>query len=136
MMRRTPLIVLLLLCLGAAGCGRAGDREQATGVAERFLAAVAAGDASVACGLLADDTRKALEDEEQKSRREAIGAVRLEASQPAAVDLYLTNAEAVLDDGEHVFLSQTADGWRIAAAGCTTGEGPPADVPMKCELEA
>jgi len=47
-----------------------------------------------------------------------------------------TNAEADLDNGERAFLSETADGWRISAAGCKAGDGPPEDVPMDCALEA
>lgn len=135
-MRRPALVALLLLCLGATGCGRSGDREQATDAAERFLAAVSAGDAAAACGLLAADTRKALEDEEQKPCGEAIGGVSIDEGSPIAVELYLTNAEADLDNGETAFLSLTADGWRVSAAGCKAGDGPPEDAPMDCELEA
>ena len=135
-MRRPLIIALVLLSLGAAGCGRDGDRENATAVAERFLAAIGSGDGAVACGLLAADTRKALEDEEQKPCGEAIGGVDIHAGSPIAVELYLTNAEADLDNGERAFLSETADGWRISAAGCKAGDGPPEDVPMDCVLEA
>lgn len=134
---RLPIVVaLLLLCLAATGCGRGADREDATAVAERFFAAVGAGDDDIACRLLAADTRKALEDEEQKPCRDAIGAVSLAAGRPTGVQLYVTNAQAELDNGERAFLSQTADGWRVSAAGCTTGDGPPEDVPMDCALEA
>jgi hypothetical protein len=136
MVRRSTSIALLLVCLAATGCGRAEDRASATEVAEHFLAAVGSGDDAVACDLLAADTRKALEDEEQKPCREAIGAVDIEPARPIGVELYLTNAQADLDNGERAFLSQTADGWRVSAAGCTTGEGLPEDAPMECELEA
>ena len=135
-MQRTIIIALALLSIAATGCGRGADRADATAVAERFFEAVGSGDGPTACRLLAADTRKALEDEEQEPCREAIGTVQLDAAPPTAVELYLTNAEAELDNGERVFLSETAEGWRVSAAGCTTGEGPPADVPMKCELEA
>jgi len=136
MMRRSLAIALALLCLAATGCGRAADREDVTAVAERFFAAVGSGDGAAACRLLAADTRKALEDEEQKPCRDAIGGVQIDEARPAAVELYLTNAQADLDNGQRAFLSRTADGWRVSAAGCTTGEGPPEDVPMECELEA
>ena len=135
MVRLVP-VVLLLFCLAATGCGRAGDRDQATEVATRFLEAVGAGDGDVACSLLADDTRTALEDEEQKPCPEAIGAASVEEGSPTAVELYITNAKADLDNGESAFLSLTPDGWRISAAGCKRGDGPPADAPMDCELEA
>ena len=134
--RRPLVLALLVLCVGATGCGRGDDRARATEVAEKFLAAVGAGDAAVACGLLAEDTRKALEDEEQKPCGEAIGGVEIDAGAPTAVDLYITNAQAELDNGGRAFLSLTADGWRVSAAGCKRGDGPPADAPMDCELEA
>jgi hypothetical protein len=136
MMRRSIAIALALLCLAATGCGRGADREDATAVAERFFAAVGSDDGAAACRLLAADTRKALEDEEQKPCRDAIGGVQIDEARPTAVELYLTNAEADLDNGERAFLSRTGNGWRVSAAGCTTGEGPPEDVPMECELEA
>jgi hypothetical protein len=134
--RRSLSVSLVLLCLAATGCGRDGDRERATEVAQRFLEAVGSGDGAVACGLLADDTREALEDEEQEPCPEAIGAAGVEAGSPTTVELYLTNAKADLDNGESAFLSLTADGWRVSAAGCKRGDGPPADAPMDCELEA
>jgi hypothetical protein len=136
MMRRSLAIALALLCLAVTGCGRGADREDATAVAERFFAAVGSGDGPAACRLLAPDTREALEDEEQKPCRDAIGGVQIDEARPTAVELYLTNAQADLDNGERAFLSRTTDGWRVSAAGCTTGEGPPEEVPMECELEA
>ena len=136
MLPRSLAIALVLLCLAATGCGRGTDREDATAVAERFFAAVGSRDGAAACRLLAADTRKALEDEEQKPCRDAIGGLQIDEARPAAVELYLTNAQADLDNGQRAFLSRTADGWRVSAAGCTTGEGPPEDVPMECELEA
>ena len=97
-MRRPLIIALVLLSLGAAGCGRDGDRENATAVAERFLAAIGSGDGVVACGLLAAH-RKAPEAEEPKVR-EAIGGVDVHAGSPIAVELYLVEHEADLDNGE------------------------------------
>lgn len=134
--RRLIVFALLLLCVAATGCGRGEDRDRATEVAGKFLQAVEAGDAAVACGLLARDTRAALEDEEQEPCGEAIGGVQIDAGTPTAVELYLTNAKADLDNGDSAFLSLTPDGWRISAAGCKAGDGPPADAPMDCELEA
>ena len=135
-MRRALAIGLLLLCLGAAGCGRSGDRDRAAEVAERFFAAVNSGDGAAACAQLAPDTRKALQDDEQKPCREAIGTLSIEPGALTGIALYLTNAKADLDNGQSAFLSQTADGWRLSAVGCKPGDGPPADAPMDCELEA
>ena len=128
--------ILLLLCVGLAGCGRSGDHAQATEVTERFFAAVGSGDGATACAQLSTDTRKALEDDERKPCREAIGGLRIDPGSPVKVALYLTNAKADLDNGESAFLSQTAEGWRLSAVGCKPGDGPPTDAPMDCELEA
>jgi|SRR5215212_2783889 hypothetical protein len=134
--RRWIVVGLLLLCLGTTGCGRDGDRAQATEVAERFFSAVGSGDGATACAQLSPDTRKALEDDESKSCREAIGGLNIDPGSPTTVELYLTNAKADLDNGESAFLSLTAEGWRLSAVGCKPGDGPPTDAPMDCELEA
>ena len=134
--RRWIVLALLMLCLGATGCGRGGDREQATQVAERFFSAVGSGDGATACAQLSPDTRKALEEDESKPCRDAIGGLSIDPGSPTKLELYLTNAKADLDNGESAFLSQTAEGWRLSAVGCKPGDGPPSDTPMDCELEA
>ena len=115
---------------------RSGDREQATQVAERFFSAVESNDGAAACAQLAPDTRKALEDDEQKPCREAIVSLQIEPGALSKVELYLTNGKADLDNGDSAFLSLTPDGWRLSAVGCKPGSGPPQDEPMECELEA
>lgn len=134
--RRSIPIALLLLCLGTAGCGRSDDRAAATAVAERFFAAIGSGDGAAACDQLSGDTRKALEDGEQEPCREAIGGVKIDPGRLEAIEVFSTSAKADLGNGESAFLSLTAEGWRLSAAGCTRGDGPPADEPMDCELEA
>jgi hypothetical protein len=135
--RRSSVIgLLLVLGLGATGCGRSEDREQATAVAERFFTAVESGDGDGACEQLSVDTREKLEQDEQKPCREAIGEQDIRPGAPARVDVFLTNAEAELDNGDSAFLSQTQEGWRLSAVGCKPGAGPPSEEPMDCELEA
>jgi hypothetical protein len=117
--------LLLLLCLGASGCGRTADREQATQVAERFFTALGSGDGAAACAQLSADTRTALEDDEQQPCREAIGGLSIDAGSPAKLELYLTNAKADLDNGQSAFLSQTAEGGsRRPVAGRATARPP------------
>jgi hypothetical protein len=130
------IVLGLLLCVGLAGCGRSGDQVRVSEVTGRFFAAVGSGDGATACAQLSPDTRKALEEDEGRPCREAIGALRIAAGSPTKVALYLTSAKAELDNGESAFLSQTGEGWRLSAVGCKAGEGPPSDVPMDCELEA
>jgi len=134
--RRASAIGLLLLCLGAAGCGRSDDREHATAVAQRFFTAVGSGDGAAACEQLSVDTRKKLEQDERKPCREAIGELDIEPGVPARVHVFLTNAEAELDNGDRAFLSQTHQGWRLSAVGCKPGAEPPSEEPMDCALEA
>jgi hypothetical protein len=134
--RRCIVAGLALLCLGATGCGRAGDRDQAARVTERFFSAVGSGEEATACAQLTPDTRKALEDDERKPCRDAIGGLSIDPGSPTKLELYLTNAKADLGNGESAFLSLTAEGWRLSAVGCKPGAGPPADAPMDCELEA
>ena len=134
--RRASVICLALLCVGTVGCGRSGDREQATTVAERFFTAVESGDGASACEQLSVDTREKLEQDEQKPCREAIGELDIEPGAPARVDVFLTSAQAELDNGDSAFLSRTREGWRLSAVGCRPGAGPPSEEPMDCELEA
>jgi hypothetical protein len=135
-LRRSTVLCLVVLGLGATGCGRSDDRAEARSVAERFFAAVESGDGEAACEQLSADTRDALEGDEQKPCREAIGGLRIEPARLAAIELFLTNAKADLANGESAFLSLTAEGWRLSAAGCRPGDGPPREAPMDCELEA
>ena len=135
-MRRAITISLVLLCLSVTGCGRSAERDRAAAVTERFFAAVENDDGAAACAELAADTRKALEDDEQKPCREAIGSLQIEPGALSSVELYLTNGKADLDNGDSVFLSLTSDGWRLSAVGCKPGAGPSEDEPMECELEA
>ena len=135
--RRSSVIgLLLVLGLGATGCGRSDDRERATAVAERFFTAIGSGDGATACEQLSVDTRQTLEQGEQKPCREAIGELEIEPGAPARVDVFLTGAEAELDNGDRAFLSETQEGWRLSAVGCKPGAEPPAEEPMDCALEA
>lgn len=134
--RRSFVLATLLLCLALSGCGRSEDRAEATGVAERFFAAVESGDGAAACAELSSDTRKKLEDDEKEPCSEAIGGLELEGGALRTIELFLTNAKADLDNGDSAFLSLTEQGWRLSAVGCKPVDGPPGDAPMDCELEA
>jgi hypothetical protein len=134
--RRCSVLGLLLLCLGATGCGPAGDRAQATQVAERFFSAVGSGDGATACAQLSPDTRKALEDDERKPCRDAIGGLRIETGALTDVEVYLNNAKADLGNGDSAFMSKTAEGWRLSAVGCKPGAEEPSKAPMDCQLES
>jgi hypothetical protein len=129
-------LVLLGLAVCVAGCGRGSDRADARAVTARFLAALERGDGAAACAQLSPATRVTLEDSEQKPCREAVGSLGLQASPVTRLQLYVTNAKADLANGDSVFLSQGAQGWRLSAAGCRPARGKPADAPYDCALEA
>jgi hypothetical protein len=134
--RRSFSTGLVLLVSMLAGCGQSDDRVEARGVAERFFAAVESGDGGAACDQLSLDTRSKLEGDEQSPCAEAIGELQIEPGPLAAIELFLTNAKADLENGESAFLSLTPDGWRLSAVGCKPREGAPSEEPMDCELEA
>ena len=117
------------------GCGQSDDRAAVRATTERFVAAYTADEGAAACAALSQDTRKALESQEQKPCAEAIGDVKLEAGAVQRVQVTLTNAKIDLAGGESFFLSEQAAGWRISALGCRP-QGKPTDSPMDCELEA
>jgi hypothetical protein len=124
---------LALVALAVCGCGRSGDRTIVRDAALRFYAAVARHDGQRACALLSADTRKALEDQESESCERAIEHLDLTGGPVASVSVYTTEAAVELRGGDTVFLQDTKEGWRIAAAGCRpSGHEEPAD----CDLEA
>jgi hypothetical protein len=131
-MTRTVL-ALALLALALCACGRSGDRQTVRDAAVQFYAAADRHDGARACALLSADTRKALEEQESESCDKAIEHLDLTAGPVGSVSVYSTNAAVELRGGDTVFLQDTKEGWRIAAAGCRpSGHEEPAD----CDLEA
>jgi hypothetical protein len=128
---RSAAVVVLVVAL--CGCGRSGDRDAVRDAAVQFYAAVDAHDGARACALLSADTRKALENQESESCERAVEQLDLTGGPAGAVSVYSTEAAVELRGGDTVFLQDTAQGWRIAAAGCRpTAHEEPAD----CEVEA
>jgi hypothetical protein len=124
---------LAVLVLVLSGCGRSGDRATVRGIAVQFYAAVDHHDGTRACALLSADTRKALEDQESEPCDRAVGQLDLTGGPVGKVSVYSTEAAVELRGGDTVFLQDTKEGWRIAAAGCRpSGHEEPAD----CDLEA
>lgn len=115
------------------GCGAASSERDVTATVERFQAALTAGDGSAACAELTAATRSAVESAEHAPCARAVLAMDLPSTGTVTgSDVYLTSAIARIGPNA-TFLDQTADGWRISAAGCT----PTApDRPYDCELES
>lgn len=126
-MRIVPLGVLLL---AASACGSAQDQPVGQ-TAGQFYSAVADGDGRVACHLLAPDTLVELEQSAQKPCAEAL----VEEDLPAVRDRGRVRAFGTMAqvryDGETVFLTRFADGWKIMAAGCT----PTAPERYDCQVQ-
>ena len=122
-----------LLALALAGCG-AGDRgHDVAAVAQRFHAALEAGDGQAACEELSRETATKLEQQEKKPCDEAILGLELpKGGTVAATGVYVKSAYALRAGGGTDFLSEGAKGWTISSAGCT----PTApEQPYDCELE-
>ena len=135
-MRATSLVVALAAAAALGGCARDADRDSVEAVTDRFFMALEAADGEKACAQLSTDTRSELESQEQKACTEAVTSLQVEGGALARVQVYVTNAKADLESGESAYLSQTQDGWRISAVGCTPEGGKPADRPYDCELQA
>ena len=112
-----------------SGCGNLSSDEVTT-TARAFAATDA--DAATRCGLLADNTRAALVDSAGTPCEQAIADVPLGTGAVVSVDVWGTEAQVKLAD-DTLFLTETADGWRVAAAACRA-QG--SDEPYDCQVEA
>jgi len=126
-------LVLAGLVTGAAllvgGCAdqRAGQPVDTT---NRFLTALADGDTTAACQLLAPTTSQSLTSDGEPCG-DALAALAL-PTEPARDASVWSDRAQVHSDGDTLFLVDLADGWRIAAAGCTRAEEDTYD----CALES
>ncbi|MEI7058996.1 hypothetical protein WBG06_24450 [Nocardioides sp. CCNWLW239] len=122
--RFTALAALLPLTL--TGCG-SGQDEAVRDRAAAFHEALAAQEWARACALLAPETRSELTSAAQMPCPGALAEEKLPAPGPVdRVDVFGTMAE-VRYQGETLFLSRFADGWRLLAAGCTPQHPRPYD---------
>jgi hypothetical protein len=127
------LVGMALLAVALCACGRAGDRQTVRDAAVEFYAAVDRHDGARACALLSADARKALEDQESESCDGAVERLDLTGGPVGSVSVYSTEAAVELRGGDTVFLQDTKEGWRIAAAGCRP-QAP--EEPADCEVQA
>ena len=128
-----PAVALALVAVALCACGRSGDRQTVRDTAVQFYAAVEHHDGARACGLLSADTRKALEQQESESCDKAVDKLDLTGGPVGKVSVYSTDAAVELRGGDTVFLQDTKEGWRIAAAGCRPNAH---EEPADCDVEA
>jgi ketosteroid isomerase-like protein len=133
--RRSTLMVAVALAAGGAlsACGGQATDEP-TRVAERFYEAVERGDGASACAELSPDAVSELESQGESPCRRAVLELKLAGARARRSEAYLTTARVEMDRGDHVYLDETAAGWRVAAAGCRPEPGD--ETPDDCELEA
>ncbi|MEU7502822.1 hypothetical protein ACFZBM_01780 [Streptomyces lavendulae] len=118
--------------LAAAGCGAPAARQNAAAAAgAAFEAAVAAGDHVRACGLLAPQTRKQLEQDEQKACPAAFASQELPRTRGIQEEEAYGRQAMVRMTGDTLFLSLFTGGWKVVAAGCTPRPGQPYDCLIK-----
>jgi hypothetical protein len=126
------LAAALAACVAVAGCGASGQPDDVAAVAARFHAALARGDAALACAQLAPQTLAKLEQQERRPCAQAILDAELPGgARPADTSVYVTTATVELEHGGRMFLDRFEDGWKVSAAGCRPAG---ADLPYDCEL--
>lgn len=127
---------LSLVLAPLAACGAVQERRDAAEAeATRFERDRDAGRHALLCAALAPGTRDELERTARSGCRRAIReAIEEDDLPPAgavrAVDVWGDQARVVLE-GDTLFLSQFAGGWKVTAAGCE----PRPDQPYRCGVE-
>jgi hypothetical protein len=125
-----PTAVLVVLLGVAAGCG-ADQGADARATAMRFTDAVSSGDHSLACSLLAPETKAQLEQAVGKPCAAAIAEEDLPAADALEHAAVFGTMAQMRFAGDTVFVSQFPRGWRVLAAGCSPLPGQPYD----CRLQ-
>lgn len=125
-------VAAAMLAASLTGCGVA-DEDGPRRVTTDFHQALRDGNGRAACAVLAEATRKKLEQEEHKPCGAAVLDEHLaHPDGDAEVAVFGSMAEVSVGR-ETVFLSRYRDGWRVVAAGCPPTTG---DVPHDCKVEA
>ena len=113
-------------------CSTLGPSDNAAGeVAVRFHQAVATGNGSVACSVLAPETVDELEQTTGSACDQAVLDQDLPDAQSAQVSQAFGHGAQVLMDGDVVFLALFDGQWKITAAGCRSR----GDRPYDCDLK-
>jgi len=129
-MRWQRCVALVGAMAACAGCGASPPPEDAaTQAAVAFHRAADAGDKATACAILAPAVRESVSGD--SSCAEEIGKAGLpRAGAVRSTAVYGRQAQVWMD-GDVVFLTAVDGGWRIWAAGCSTGNDGTYDCAVK-----
>lgn len=124
-MRRAAALAVTIALLSAC----TNDENAAADAVGRFETALKARDFAAACNLLAPQTRKEIAAEAPCEK--ALEEARLpELGGEPITSVYGRSAQ-VRGDGDTLFLTEFAVGWRIVAAGCAGTIDNPYDCSLK-----
>ncbi len=116
-----------------AACGAADQEGAAEAAAVRFVSSVAS-DPTTACGLLAPQTRKELEDTADQACRSLIAGEGIPADRYAVRTQVAGHSAQVVLEHQTVFLALFDSGWKVIAAGCEHTSSDAA-TPYECVLK-
>lgn len=122
---RLGVVGLLVSAVPLSGCGASGSAPQ--DVAVRFYEAVEAGQGATACGLLAPESRREIEQSTRAPCADALLSEDIPAPGRVVETERFGNQAQVRFDHDTVFVAEFDDGWRLVAAGCTPREPQPYD---------
>ena len=126
--RRAAIGAVAAALLALCACG--ADDRAAEKAASAFGAALGAGDLLQACELLAPATRATVEYQQSGPCPQAMQQDNLAASVVLQVAVWGGQAQA-RTSSDTLFLTRTAQGWRVAAAGCVMQAE---DAPYACKV--
>jgi hypothetical protein len=126
--RRRAAIASTAALLALCSCG--ADDTAAIEAASAFGAALGAGDLAQVCELLAPATRAVLEYQQSRPCPQAVQQDDLAPGAVLQVEVWGGQAQA-RTSSDTLFLTRTAQGWRVAAAGCVASAG---DAPYACKV--
>lgn len=128
--RRRRRLLVGAVGVGAllAGCGQ--DHQALDRTVAQFERAVAGGDGTAGCALLAPATRDSLEHRAGAPCPSTLPRLRLPPGDVVEAAQWGLEAQ-VRTTADTLFLTMTEQGWRVTAAGCS----PRGEAPYACTVE-
>lgn len=126
------LIVAVAVLIPLSSCATLGPDDTTAGeVAVRFHQALTDEDGAAACGMLAPETVRELEQTADTVCNRAVLDADLPAAQTVGDSQAFGRGAQVVMDGDVVFLSLFDGRWQITAAGCQPRDDRPYDCTLK-----